>query len=78
MRARPPTTQVSILYLQFNLEDSALKEEVYNVLKSYSGTSPVFVQWNKKLYNININTGYNKNLHIELASIIGENNIKFI
>ena len=72
------TKKQQTLYLQFNLEDSALKEEVYNVLKSYSGTSPVFVQWNKKLYNININTGYNKNLHIELASIIGENNIKFI
>ena len=66
------------LYLQFDINDENLKNMVISVLKSYYGTTPVSVQWDKKLYNINVVTEYNRNLFIELSSIIGENNIKYI
>lgn len=66
------------LYLQFNIEDEPLKNEIISILESYSGNTPVFVQSNRKLYNIKTTTEYTNNLQIELASIIGENNIKYI
>ncbi|MBQ4603158.1 MAG: hypothetical protein IJB16_01010, partial [Clostridia bacterium] len=66
------------LYMQFNIEDEGLKEQIFEVLQSYPGTTETYVQFNKKLYALNSNVNVKAGLMSELSVLVGENNIKVI
>ena len=69
---------VKKMYLKFDLANKDLLSEIGDILICYPGDSPVFVQYNNKLYNLNISVDPVMTLQAELSSIIGEQNIKVI
>ena len=69
---------VKKVYLKFDITDAKLVETLGEILSCYSGTSPVFVQYNKKLYNLGFSVEPTTSLIAEVSSIIGEANIKII
>ena len=66
------------VYLKFNLNDKELVSTVGEILSCYQGKSPVFVQFERKLYNLGFNVNASNSLKAEIASVIGEENIKII
>jgi len=70
--------QTKKVYLQFDISDSNLVTIVGEILSGYQGDSPVFVQFNKKLYNLNFSVNPTNSLKAEIASVIGMDNIKII
>ena len=65
------------LYLKFNTKDENLKNEVIDILKSYSGSSDVVIKCSltNQIYKLNIKVNLNSFVNQELKSVIGENNI---
>ncbi len=70
--------KVSKVYMQFNINDKELVSVVCEILSNYPGKSPVFVQYDKKLFNLKASIEPSNALIAELSAIIGENNIKII
>ena len=70
-----PTKKV---YLKFDITNESLVAEIGEIMACYAGECPVFVQHNKKLYNLGFTVEPTTSLVAELASIIGEGNIKII
>jgi DNA polymerase-3 subunit alpha len=69
---------VKKVYLKFDITDAHLVETLGEILSCYQGASPVFVQYNKKLYNLGFSVDPTTSLVAEVSSIIGEANIKII
>ena len=49
-----------------------------NVLASYVGDSPVFVQYEGKLYDLKFRVSPSQSLKAELADIVGYQNVKIM
>ena len=48
------------------------------IFMGYPGKSPVKVQFDRKLYPMNVTVDATNSLKAEVSSVIGENNIKII
>ena len=70
-----PTKKV---YLKFDITNASLVSTLGDILSCYQGLCPVFVQYNKKLYNLGFSVEPTNSLVAEISSIIGEANIKII
>ncbi len=66
------------VYLKFDITDASLVNALSEILTCYQGESPVFVQHNKKLYDLHITVDPTNSLVAEVSSMIGEANIKII
>ena len=66
------------VYLQFNIEDSSLKANVFEILSGYPGEAETFVQFNKKLYSMNALVSPTPALESELMNLLGDRNVKII
>ncbi len=66
------------VYLRFDVNNKQLVSEVGDILSCYSGKCPVFVQHDKKLYNLGVSVAPSSTLEAEIASVIGEGNIKIL
>ena len=64
--------------MQFNINDKELVSVVCEILSSYPGKSPVFVQCEKKLFDLHASVEPSNTMVAELSTIIGSNNIKII
>ena len=73
-----PVETTKKVYLKFDITDARLVETLGEILSCYQGASPVFVQYNKKLYNLGFAVEPTTSLIAEVSSIIGEANIKII
>lgn len=65
-------------YLQFDLENEKLKNQVLEILDAYQGDTETYVQFNKKLYLLNRKVKPTTALISELGLLVGEKNIKLI
>ena len=72
------STKVKKVYLQFNLTDKKIVKTLNDIFNGYPGKSPVFVQFNKQLYNLNVFVDATNSLKAEVAAVIGEQNIKIM
>lgn len=66
------------IYLQFDIEDNKIIDEIGEVVTSYPGDSPVIVQFAGKLYNLKIYADPTNSFKAEIGAIIGTENIKVI
>lgn len=66
------------IYLQFDITNDALVKEIDSILSGYPGDSKISVQYNRKLYPLDITAEPSNSLVAELSLVIGENNIKII
>ena len=66
------------VYLQFDITNSKITKVVQEILLSYPGTAHVRVQWERKLYPINIWVDPSFALESELKVLLGDNNIKIL
>ncbi len=66
------------LYMQFDIENQQLKDQVFEILSGYPGDTETFVQYNRKLYSLGATVTVSPALSSELAMIVGEKNIKVI
>ena len=66
------------VYLQFDITNQKITKVVQEILMSYPGTAPVRVQWERKLYPINITVEPSFALESELKVLLGDNNIKIL
>ena len=64
------------IYMRFNLSNNTLVNEVLEILQCYPGKSPALVQYNGKLYPLNIFAESSNSLVAELGGLIGFDNIK--
>lgn len=67
-----------VLYLQYDVFDPKKQADVLGVTLSYIGKVPVFVQWNKKLYNNGMQVNPCLALIGELESVLGKENVKLV
>ena len=70
--------KISKVYMQFNINDSELVSIIGEILSSYPGKSPVFVQYERKLFDLHVSVEPSNTMVAELSAIIGANNIKII
>lgn len=68
--------EIKKVYLKFNINDSGLVSILGEILGGYPGNSPVLVQYNQKLYNLEVNVEPSAALKAEISSVIGPDNIK--
>ena len=66
------------LYLRFYINNESMKQKVFDILEVYSGETEVFVQHERKLYNLGFNVETSPALMAELGSLIGNINIKVL
>lgn len=66
------------VYLKFDLSNKRIIDDVSQVLTTYPGISPVFVQFNGKLYDLKVSVDPTKSLEAELAIVLGNENVKII
>ncbi len=66
------------IYLQFDIGNHNIVEEIGEVVASYPGDSPVIVQFAGKLYDLKITAQPTNTFIAEIGAIIGEQNIKVI
>ena len=66
------------IYLQFDINNEKIRRVVQDILLSYAGTAPVKVQWERKLYPINIKAEPCLALESELKVLLGDNNVKIL
>ena len=64
--------------MQFNINDKDTVSVVCEILSSYPGKSPVYVQYEKKLFDLHTAVEPSNTMVAELSAIIGANNIKII
>ncbi len=69
---------VKKVYLKFDISNSELVSTLGEILACYQGNSPVFVQHDKKLYNLGFAVEPTTSLVAEISGLIGENNIKIM
>ena len=70
--------QIKKVYLKFDLTNKKLVSEIGEIMACYPGESPAFVQFNNKLYSLNVCVEPSNALVAELSGIIGIENIKVI
>ena len=63
------------MYLRFDLEDSVLKESVFDCLDSYIGDVPVFVKSGGTMFATKKFTSAKNGCLAELKAILGEDNV---
>ncbi len=66
------------IYLQFDIGNNDIVDEISEVVASYPGDSPVLVQFAGKLYNLKVTASPSSTFKAEIGAIIGEDNIKVI
>ncbi len=66
------------VYLQFDINNEKIRRVVQDILLSYPGTAMVKVQWERKLYPLNIKVDPSLALESELKVLLGDNNVKVI
>ena len=66
------------VYLKFDLKNKEMVDIIGNVLESYVGDSPVFVQYEGKLYDLKFRVSPSQSLKAELADIVGYQNVKIM
>ena len=64
------------IYMRFDLSSKVLVDQVLEILQCYSGNSPALVQYEGKLYPLNIFAEPSNSLVAELGGLIGYENIK--
>ena len=64
------------IYMRFDLSSKVLVDQVLEILQCYSGNSPALVQYEGKLYPLNIFAEPSNSLIAELGGLIGYENIK--
>ncbi|MBO4570188.1 MAG: hypothetical protein J5689_03140 [Clostridia bacterium] len=67
-----------ILYLQYNVLDPKIHAKVMSATISKSGSVPVIVQWEKKLYNNGLSVMISDELMRDLEDLLGEENVKLV
>lgn len=72
------TIKVPKVYLRFNIKNDSLFSNIDDVLSGYIGNSPVFAQFEGKLYDLKRKVDASTSLKAEISSIIGEENIKIL
>ena len=72
------TKPTQILYLQYDILNPKLQADIMNIMLSYSGSVPVRIQWNKKLYNNSVTVNPSVALISELESALGKDNVKLV
>ena len=65
-------------YMQFDIENQKLKDEIFEILDSYPGKVDTYVQYNKKLYTLGRKISPEPALFAELGLLVGEKNIKLL
>ncbi len=73
-----PEQNLQKLYLKFDITNKDLVSQIGEVLASFPGGSEVFVQYDRKLYDLHFKTKISTPLLAELSGIVGEENIKVI
>lgn len=66
------------VYLKFDINNKAVVDEIGDILGCYPGKSPVFVQHDRKLYNLGLMVTPSNSLKAEISGLIGIDNIKII
>lgn len=64
------------LYLKYNINEKSVAREVSEILSSYPGTTPVFVQSDDKLFDMKTKVNPSNALLLELKTTIGENCVR--
>ncbi|MCR5553846.1 MAG: DNA polymerase III subunit alpha [bacterium] len=67
-----------VLYLQYNVLDPKIHAKVMSATISKSGSVPVIVQWEKKLYNNGLSVMISDELMKDLEDLLGEENVKLV
>ena len=70
--------RIKKVYFQFDITNQTLVSTLNEIISSYPGKSPTFVQYNKKLYPLGLNVEPSNALVAEISRIIGPDNIKII
>jgi DNA polymerase III alpha subunit len=78
VQTQPVIEKPKTVYLQFNIRDRALVATLQEIFLGYPGKSPVKVQFDRKLYPMNVTVEATNSLKAEVSSVIGEDNIKII
>ncbi len=66
------------VYLKFNINDTNLVSVIGEIVACYQGKCSVFVQHERKLYNLGVKANPTNSFIAEISEIIGEDNIKII
>ena len=64
--------------MQFDIENQALKQQIFEILESYQGDTDTYVQYNKKLYTLGRKVSLTTALMSELMVLLGEKNVKVL
>ena len=64
------------IYLRLDLRNKDVVDDICEILYCYEGNSPVFVQHQNKLYDMQIFSDASNSLVAELSALIGPENIK--
>jgi len=70
--------RIKKVYLQFDITNQNLVNTLNEIFSSYPGKSPVFVQYNRKLYPLNLNVEPTNAMVAEISRIVGQDNIKIM
>ena len=70
--------KIEKIYLKFDINNAELVSEIGDILAGYAGKSPVFVQHEKRLYNLGVTANASNSLIAEISGVIGAENIKII
>ena len=75
---KPEQEKLKKVYLQFDITNQNLVETLNDIVSSYPGKSPVFVQYNRKLYPLGFNVEPTNAMVAEISRVIGQDNIKIM
>ena len=70
--------RIKKVYLQFDITNQNLVNTLNEIFSSYPGKSPVFVQYIRKLYPLNLNVEPTNAMVAEISRIVGQDNIKIM
>ena len=76
--SKPEQEKIKKVYLQFDITNQSLVNTLNDIFSGYPGKSPVFVQYNKKLYPLGFNVEPSNALVAEISRIVGQDNIKIM
>jgi len=74
----PEEVKKQKLYMQFDIQNQSLKDNIYSILESYPGDIETFVQFERKLYALNRKVELTPALLSELEYTVGSKNIKVL
>ncbi len=66
------------IYLQFDITNQNMVGLLNDIISGYPGKSPVFVQYNKKLYPLGLTANPSNALVAEISRVVGQDNIKIL